>query len=347
MGLFHPEDEPIRPLAPWVLSDAAFWEAFQSLLACDAALLALGDPSEPADATVLSTLNLSPETVQQWRADLGRDAETADAGAALAEHGHVLALSLSASPNSVQHWHLAVARAEQPYEPLDQQLGLIALRQLNAAFDHLDEPDLRRLLITPEHALLHADPLTEASLLRQPTLFTRLTEAFEKLVSQRWPDLADDASHNLPLLVDEQPTWARFRRLRPIDTPDRGPWYLELRPLAEQDAPPVGPVEDDRVARALAYLSDNYASSPTLNDVAEAVQVSPYHFHRLFVRNAGISPKHYLLRTQLMIARWLLRSTRRPIGEIATATGFASHGHFTATFHRHIGASPTAYREQA
>src|SRR5690606_25740731 len=123
-------------------------------------------------------------------------------------------------------------------------------------------------------------------------------------------------------------------------------WYLELRPLEEGDIPPVGVVEDPRVAAAIAFLTDRFASAPTLTEVAEAVQTSPFHFHRLFVRHVGLSPKHYLLRMQLMMAKWMLRATRKAIGDIATATGFASHGHFTATFHRIVGVSPSTYREE-
>ena len=45
------------------------------------------------------------------------------------------------------------------------------------------------------------------------------------------------------------------------------------------------------------------------------------------------------------MAKWMLRALRIPIGSIAEMTGFSSHGHFTSTFHRLIGVSPTEYRE--
>ncbi|MEX2671629.1 MAG: helix-turn-helix transcriptional regulator [Phycisphaeraceae bacterium] len=345
MGLFQHDDQPARPLAPWAFSDTAFWETLQPLTPHTAMLLALVDRDQPGEPAVLSSHALPAEVVQDWRTQLavGFDA----AREVLARQGSVLTQSLPASPNSSQQWYLGLIRHDQPFEPVDEKLALVLLRQINAAFDHLSEPNLRQLLVSHDDRLLHADPFSEATRLREPALFARLIEQLHKLIAQRWPNLADDAVHNLPMMADDEPTWVRFRRRMPVDDHATGPWYLELRPLTKQDAPAVGLVDDARVAQAMAYLSDHYASAPTLNDVADAVEVSSYHFHRLFVRHAGISPKHYLLRTQLMVARWLLSSTRRPIGDIATTTGFASHGHFTATFHRHLGVSPTTFRESA
>ncbi|MFA9478351.1 helix-turn-helix transcriptional regulator [Phycisphaerales bacterium AB-hyl4] len=332
-------------MAPWAFSDTAFWETLQPLIPHTAMLLALADRDHPEQPAVLSSHGIDAERLHRWHSQSAEGADAANE--VFADQGHLLQQTFPASPNTAQQWHLVLLRTDRSFEPVDQQLAFVVLRQINAAFDHLPEPNLRRLLISHDHRLLHADPLSEASGLREPALLTRFIEQLRKLIAQRWPNLDDDAVHNLPMMVDDEPTWVRFRRRLPVNNHATGPWYVEMRPLTEHDAPAVGLVDDGRVAQAIAYLSDNYASAPTLNDVADAVQVSSYHFHRLFVRHAGISPKHYLLRTQLMIARWLLSSTRRPVGDIATATGFASHGHFTATFHRHLGISPTTFRESA
>jgi AraC family transcriptional regulator len=41
----------------------------------------------------------------------------------------------------------------------------------------------------------------------------------------------------------------------------------------------------------------------------------------------------------------LIRSTRKPLAEIAQATGYRSAAHFAQTFKRHWGVTPTAYRQ--
>jgi AraC family transcriptional regulator of adaptative response/methylated-DNA-[protein]-cysteine methyltransferase len=52
--------------------------------------------------------------------------------------------------------------------------------------------------------------------------------------------------------------------------------------------------DSERIAQAIQYLDRHYRSQPELNEVAAAVQLSPYHFQRLFKRWAGVSPKRFL-----------------------------------------------------
>ncbi|MEI9996123.1 MAG: methylated-DNA--[protein]-cysteine S-methyltransferase [Rhizomicrobium sp.] len=49
-----------------------------------------------------------------------------------------------------------------------------------------------------------------------------------------------------------------------------------------------------RMGRAIRFLSANYLSQPTLEDAADAVGLSPFHFQRLFSRYVGVSPKHFV-----------------------------------------------------
>jgi AraC family transcriptional regulator of adaptative response/methylated-DNA-[protein]-cysteine methyltransferase len=49
-----------------------------------------------------------------------------------------------------------------------------------------------------------------------------------------------------------------------------------------------------RIAKAISFLQRNAMNQPSLDDVASAVGLSPYHFQRLFRRWAGITPKRFL-----------------------------------------------------
>jgi AraC family transcriptional regulator of adaptative response/methylated-DNA-[protein]-cysteine methyltransferase len=49
-----------------------------------------------------------------------------------------------------------------------------------------------------------------------------------------------------------------------------------------------------RIARAIAFINDNFRSQPQLEDVAAAAGLSEFHFNRLFRRWAGVTPKQYL-----------------------------------------------------
>jgi AraC family transcriptional regulator of adaptative response/methylated-DNA-[protein]-cysteine methyltransferase len=48
------------------------------------------------------------------------------------------------------------------------------------------------------------------------------------------------------------------------------------------------------VASAIRYLDEHYRDQPSLDDVARAVGLSPFHFQRLFKRWAGVTPKRFL-----------------------------------------------------
>jgi AraC family transcriptional regulator, regulatory protein of adaptative response / methylated-DNA-[protein]-cysteine methyltransferase len=49
-----------------------------------------------------------------------------------------------------------------------------------------------------------------------------------------------------------------------------------------------------RMARAIAFLSERYLDQPKLEEAAEAVGLSPFHFQRLFTRHVGVSPKAFI-----------------------------------------------------
>jgi AraC family transcriptional regulator of adaptative response/methylated-DNA-[protein]-cysteine methyltransferase len=49
-----------------------------------------------------------------------------------------------------------------------------------------------------------------------------------------------------------------------------------------------------RMARAIRFLSEHYAQQPRLEDAADVVGLSPFHFQRIFTRYIGISPKAFV-----------------------------------------------------
>ena len=49
-----------------------------------------------------------------------------------------------------------------------------------------------------------------------------------------------------------------------------------------------------RIEQAIRFLEDNFKSQPTLDQIAESVHLSKYHFSRIFKRWAGIGPVQFL-----------------------------------------------------
>jgi AraC family transcriptional regulator of adaptative response/methylated-DNA-[protein]-cysteine methyltransferase len=54
------------------------------------------------------------------------------------------------------------------------------------------------------------------------------------------------------------------------------------------------PSDYDTVAHAIRFLREQYTHQPSLDQIAEEVGLSPFHFQRLFTRWAGVSPKRFL-----------------------------------------------------
>ncbi|MGH7972009.1 MAG: methylated-DNA--[protein]-cysteine S-methyltransferase, partial [Limisphaerales bacterium] len=54
------------------------------------------------------------------------------------------------------------------------------------------------------------------------------------------------------------------------------------------------PDDYSRIEKAIHYLDERFPEQPDLSEVAKSVNLSPFHFQRLFRRWAGISPKRFL-----------------------------------------------------
>jgi AraC family transcriptional regulator len=100
------------------------------------------------------------------------------------------------------------------------------------------------------------------------------------------------------------------------------------------------------VAEALQFIHANYANDLSLNEIAKAVNLSPFHVARLFKHSLGVSPHQYLIQLRVNSARSLLSagSGERSLAEIASAVGFADQSHLTRHFKRIVGVTPSQFR---
>jgi AraC family transcriptional regulator len=102
-----------------------------------------------------------------------------------------------------------------------------------------------------------------------------------------------------------------------------------------------------RVTIGREYLLDNLAHGVSLQQVACAAAMSPFHFHRTFSSVFGRSPMRYLSERRLERAAFLLTHSRVPVTEICLSTGFESLGSFIKAFNKRFGRSPRRYRAAA
>jgi AraC family transcriptional regulator len=103
------------------------------------------------------------------------------------------------------------------------------------------------------------------------------------------------------------------------------------------------PVRAD-LTRALALVEERLAEPLRLGDLAAAAGLSPFHFARVFRAQTGETPAQHLMRRRVDRAVALIRETRRPLAEIAAATGFSSQAHMARRVRAATGATPGGVR---
>jgi AraC family transcriptional regulator of adaptative response/methylated-DNA-[protein]-cysteine methyltransferase len=81
----------------------------------------------------------------------------------------------------------------------------------------------------------------------------------------------------------------------------------------------------ERVARIIRFLDAEHVSQPNLDDLSSRAGLSPYHFHRLFSRWAGVTPKDFLQCLTVRAARDRLRRGESVL-DAALNTGLSSPG---------------------
>jgi AraC family transcriptional regulator, regulatory protein of adaptative response / methylated-DNA-[protein]-cysteine methyltransferase len=100
----------------------------------------------------------------------------------------------------------------------------------------------------------------------------------------------------------------------------------------------------NRIAEAIDYIKANFKDQPNLDEVAEKVHLSPFHFQRLFSEWAGTSPKKFLQYTSLEHAKKLLKENLATISETAYETGLSGTSRLHDLFVNIEGMTPAEYK---
>lgn len=100
----------------------------------------------------------------------------------------------------------------------------------------------------------------------------------------------------------------------------------------------------DRIAKAIAFIKANFKEQPPLNEIAEAVHLSPYHFQRLFTDWAGVSPKKFMQYISVEYAKQLLKERQTTLFDTALETGLSGTGRLHDLFVNVEGMTPGEYK---
>ncbi|MCE8033321.1 helix-turn-helix domain-containing protein [Halomonas sp. MCCC 1A11057] len=108
---------------------------------------------------------------------------------------------------------------------------------------------------------------------------------------------------------------------------------------------PRGGLAPYRLRQVLDYIEAHLDRPLPLAELAAQVQLSEYHFARMFKQSQGLSPHQYVLQRRLARAETLLHETTVPLAEIALACGFSSSSHLASRFRQAKGVAPSQLRE--
>lgn len=108
---------------------------------------------------------------------------------------------------------------------------------------------------------------------------------------------------------------------------------------------PVVPFSREKLTPAqleqvLEYIDTNLERAFSISELANALELSQYHFIRAFRNTLGQTPRHYVLQQRVSKAQELIQQGKLSLADIAYQLGFSSQSHMTTAFKQVLGTTP-------
>jgi AraC-like DNA-binding protein len=101
------------------------------------------------------------------------------------------------------------------------------------------------------------------------------------------------------------------------------------------------PTYDERVKKAIRFITDHYAEPLSIHMVASEVSLNPVYFGALFKQSTGVTFRQYLLSIRLNQAEDMLRNGSFNVNETSRNCGFADIFYFSRIFKKIKGVPPS------
>lgn len=103
-------------------------------------------------------------------------------------------------------------------------------------------------------------------------------------------------------------------------------------------------IDYERIEKAINYINKHFKEQPSLEEIANAIHVSPYHFQKMFRDWAGVSPKKFIQYISVNYAKSLLNN-RMSVLDVAYETGFSSSSRLHDLFVSIEGMTPGEFKQ--
>lgn len=100
----------------------------------------------------------------------------------------------------------------------------------------------------------------------------------------------------------------------------------------------------NRIADAIRFIKKNYRTQPKLEEIAEHINMSPFHFQRMFSEGAGTTPKRFLQYLNIEYAKKILKETHATLFDTACELGLSGTGRLHDLFINIEGMTPGEYK---
>ena len=111
-------------------------------------------------------------------------------------------------------------------------------------------------------------------------------------------------------------------------------------------SPPAHRRRRDLVEAVKLMISERLERPPSLTELADVLGCSPYHLSHTFHGTAGLSLRAYVRRLRARVAAERLAAGASRLTALALDLGYADHSHFTNSFRREWGVSPSTFRSR-
>jgi AraC family transcriptional regulator len=96
--------------------------------------------------------------------------------------------------------------------------------------------------------------------------------------------------------------------------------------------------------RVVEYIESHLEREIALRELSGLLDLSPFHFARMFKYTMQAAPHRYVLDRRIERAKVMLRANAASLPEISLSIGFCDQSHFSSTFHRMVRATPMEFR---